>query len=481
MNCAARFQPHLRERPERLALWSRRSGRVDFASMGRLAAAAQGAADAEALRPGDAALVLAAPGPAMFAAVLGLLGRGVAVLFVEPWLPVPDVEHVIRLVRPRVFIGSRLAQLWGLRVRAVREIPRWLSLRSVTRARCGSDGLYGVEDVDPSTPAIITFTSGTSGRPKGIVRSHGYMWSLHEIVTDHGRRDAYDAPDLCIFPNLALLHLGTGRGAVLAPREWSERGLRAIDRLPAADRPASLSCGPAFVHRMNALAGRRPLLGTLRSINVGGAQTDCPTFERGFAHWPDATWRHVYGGTEAEPVALTDAVDAVGRSRARGLFQTLYLGRPIPELATRNSPEGMWVSGPNVVSGHLGGTEPVADTKRVDNDGRVWHCMGDRIVVDEEGWWYGGRASRPGSEFDLEQRIYARIESSACFVARDEAGRLHLYGESVRARAREKGIDILREFPEIDEVHDVKILRDRRHRARIDRARTLERHGHRDR
>ncbi|HUF11893.1 MAG TPA: class I adenylate-forming enzyme family protein [Longimicrobiales bacterium] len=475
MNCAARFPPHVRERAERLALWSRRSGRVDFAGMGRLAAAAQGAADAEALRPGDAALVLAAPGPPMFAAVLGLLGRGVTVVFLEPWLPIPDIEHVVRLVQPRVFIGSRLAQLWGLQVRAVREIPRWLSLGSVTRGRRGADTAYGIEDVDPSTPAIITFTSGTTGRPKGIVRTHGYMWSLHEIVTDHGRRDAYEAPDLCVFPNLALLHLGTGRGAVLAPRDWSERGLRAVDRLPAGDRPASLSCGPTFVDRMNALAERSPLLESLRSINVGGAQTDCATFERGFGHWPDATWRHVYGGTEAEPVALTDAVHAVGRSRARGLFQALHLGRPIPELETRNSAEGMWVSGPNVVSGHIGDVGTGRDANRIDEDGRVWHCMGDRIVVDDEGWWYAGRASQPAEDFDLEQRIYARIGSSACFVARDADGRLHLYGESVRARAGRQGIELLRVFPELYDVHDVTIVRDRRHRARIDRKRTLER------
>ena len=37
--------------------------------------------------------------------------------------------------------------------------------------------------------------------------------------------------------------------------------------------------------------------------------------------------------------------------------------------------------------------------------------MGDRIISDDEGWWYAGRVAQPEDEFHLEQRIYSCLEN----------------------------------------------------------------------
>ena len=101
--------------------------------------------------------------------------------------------------------------------------------------------------------------------------------------------------------------------------------------------------------------------------------------------------------------------------------------------------------------------------------------MGDRIESDDEGWWLSGRASEPAADFALEQRLYARLETSKCFIHRDEKGPALLYGEGIVSRIRKLGVSLEREFPEIAGLREIRIVRDRRHRARIDRARSLGR------
>jgi acyl-CoA synthetase (AMP-forming)/AMP-acid ligase II len=465
VNCATRVLPHLRERPDRQAIWTTR-GAASFGDFGGLAARVQALARREGLRTGDAVLLLDTPGPLLFATMIGLLGLGITVVFVEPWLAVGDVEHVLRRAAPRAFIGSRLAQLWALRVGAARRIPRWIHIRDV--ARGGHRGPLECLDLDPATPATITFSSGTAGRPKGLVRSHACMWSLHEAITDADGGDRFEGPELCVFPNMALLHLGTGRGAVLVPKSWGRRSLRRVEALCREARPASMATGPAFLIRLLRYAEGREAFGSLRSIAVGGAQTDCWILERCFERWAGARFLHIYGGSEAEPVALADAREAVERSRGRGRFQTLFVGEPVPILETDPDPlRGLRVRGPNVAEAFRDAPAP--------DDG--WHHVGDRIVADEEGWWYAGRAAQPPEEFELEQRLYADLGTSACFVHREPGGRLVLHGEDVVRRVAEAGPDFGRRHPELDGVRDAKIVRDRRHRARIDRRASLARAG----
>lgn len=454
-----------------MALWTADDGPMSFGELGRMAASAQALARDAGLRQGDSAVVLAKPGPRLFATVTGLIGLGVTVVFVEPWMPVDRIDQAVTLAAPKAFFGSTMAQLWGLRTRALRRIPRWINTRQVGRTPARHE--FDTVDVNGEHAAVITFTSGTTGTPKGIVRTHQYMWDMHDIFGGFINEGALDTPDLCLFPNIALLQLGTGRGAVLIPDDWNSRALRSIDALAPPIRPDTLTCGPAFLLTLLRHRGKTDLLRNLRSFHVGGALTDNWIFEESFKRWLAARFTHVYGGTEAEPVSYGDARVCVQSSRERGLFQTLNIGHPIKSIHTRFSPDGLWVSGQNVAPAYLGDTAENRRVKHVDEDGRLWHCMGDRIIAKDDGWWLNGRASQRSADFDLEQRLYSRLETSKCFIHRDAADKAWLYGEGIRELARARNIDLTREFPELAGTREVKILRDRRHRARIDRRSSL--------
>jgi acyl-coenzyme A synthetase/AMP-(fatty) acid ligase len=461
LNCIDLFVKHLDEKPEAPALWLPKSGVTPFQELASIAAKFQKVCRKEGVGAGDGVLLLDGLGPRLYGTVIGILAMGGSVILVEPWMPVRNINHVIESVKPKMFITSLIGRLWGMRVPSIRAIPKWIGARAVLKA--SSKGLH-VESVDKDTHGIITFTSGTTGNPKGVVRNQGYLVDQHRVLSRALGLDQIEGPDLCIFANFVLANLASGRGSIVVPPAWKRSHLRRIDALPEALQPRSVTCGPAFLLKM-----LRDLKAPhLESVHVGGALTDCWIFEEGFKKWPKAHWTHVYGSSEAEPVGTADTRVAVQKSRDRGCFQTLFLGDPVDEIRSLFEEDGLWVSGPHVCPRYLGNEEENRINKRLDENGILWHFMGDRVIADESGWWYSGRSSQPLEEFVLEQEIYSYLQSSKSFIHRDKKGRLYLIGEKLKKRKSE----LLEKFKDLHDVIEGKIYRDRRHRARIDRAKS---------
>ena len=462
MNCVDLFLHQARLQPKAVALWIPGESPLTFGDLLALSGRAQGVLLDAGVTPGSSVLVVELPGPRLYAIVLAAFALGATVVAVEPWLPVREIDRVVRTMRPSLFIAGTLGKAWGARVPAVRAIPAWRTASSVSRAPSHE---LRVNDVDPDAPALIAFTSGTTGLPKGVVRQQGYLVQQHEVYTKSLGLQGERGADLCIFANFVLANLASGRPSVVVPPRWSGRHLRAIDHLPAGLQPRTVACGPAFLARIL----RGPRLRSLRSIHVGGALTDVALFEKAFHKWPDAHFLHVYGSSEAEPVALIDAREAVVASRARGLHQVLCVGKPIDAVRARVEADTVWISGPHVCRMYVGNDEENRQHKRLDDAGNVWHDMGDRIEVRDGAWWYAGRSGQPAEDFRLEQSVYSAIGHSRAFVHRASPGTTYLVGEDLRPHA-----NLIRaRFRCMDRLISCRILRDRRHRARIDRRGTL--------
>jgi acyl-coenzyme A synthetase/AMP-(fatty) acid ligase len=463
-NCVQLFLAQSRQHPDRPAIWEPSGATVSFAALAQQAAAVQAGLRAAGVGPGDEVLLFGRLGARLYAAVVAILAAGATVLFVEPWMPLPRIAHVVAARRPKAFVADWLGRLWGLRSAAIRAVPRWISLRSLATSG-GAD--LDVEGVAAEQAGIITFTSGSTGRPKGVVRPHGYLDASLKILDGNLHISRHPGADLCIFANFTLVNLGLGKPTLLLGPDWSERTLRRVAALAGELAPSSLTCGPAFLTALLA-SGAAPR--SLRNIHVGGALTDCALFEQAFAAWPEADVEHVYGSTEAEPVAVGSAREAVARSRAAGRHQALWIGRTIPEISARHESDGLWVAGPNVCPAYVMADDADARNKRRDAEGRLWHAMGDRLERDPDGsLWYAGRAAQPASIFALEQALYAAARSSAGFVHARPSGELVLVAERDEAWA-----EAARSYPEITQVVPVRrIHRDRRHRARIDRVATI--------
>ena len=531
-NAATKIDAQVKSRPKDPALWLPRQGSSIIRSWARALhgkTAPSGTSAGEMLtfegldlmarraasllmrhevRPGDRILLAVELSYDLYAWVLAATRLGASVLLVEPWLRLADIEKILQSQNPRFFVAHTLGRLWGLRVPGVRRIPHKIDAQTLSHAPARDHETVAVAADDP---CLIAFTSGTTGEPKGLVRSHGYLDAALTVLNKNLHFDTISGADLVIFANFTLANLANGRLSLIMPSRWSTEDIKAVDLLPTEFKPRSVTTGPAY---MRALF-ENSSLSTLRHIHVGGALTSNAFFEQLFVRFPEATITHLYGSSEVEPVAAIDAREAVLKSRARGFFHTLCVGQKIPEVELKQvTPNSLWVSGPHVSPEYLGNSQANLNNKFRDSHGRLWHRMGDHVQACDIGLngqrfsptgdlYYMGRDHQPLNLVLDEQRLYHLLGHDHAFLEPDLPEDLRpstaaskvspptsptgqtsasytLYLEPCAPGLQAPSLYPSREIsslvqrvrstiPRIRSVFITRITRDKRHRARIDR------------
>ena len=138
---------------------------LDYAALVGRAAAISDALDAIGTRPGDRVAILLPHGPDSAAAFNGATATG-AVATVINWLYRPrQVEAVLEHAAVRVLVTTR--EWAALQTRPLEGATRLLFVEDIPAVASGDP-----TDADGASPAQITYTSGSSGGPKGVVMSH---------------------------------------------------------------------------------------------------------------------------------------------------------------------------------------------------------------------------------------------------------------------------------------------------------------------
>lgn len=452
MNCIQSFIHHAAQNPERVALWNKKEGATTFKTMRGLAVQMQSLANSFAIQKGNAVLIFGKPTSALYAAVIGLLGLGIASIFIEPWMALLEIEEIIEKTKPKMYVTNLLGRLWGMRSKAIRNIPTWISLRQIKQNHPGD---LTAEVLSEEHVGLITFTTGTTGKPKGVVRTHGVLQNQCQILSKVLSTEG--VLDLCVLPNFVFLNLSLGRSSIfLSPN-------KPFPKIPKELAPMSVSCGPGFLKKLIENADYFP---ELKSFHIGGALAECSLYEKGFEKWPASHWIQIYGSSEAEPVAIADAREVVVKCKEKSFHQTLYLGALVSEIEARLEDGLLWVRGHHVSPFYFGSCNANKTHKKKDASGQLWHNMGDRILIDEEGLWYQGRSSEQLADFILEQEISTFLKTNDVLIANHQ----FLLGMNVKAYRDV----LLKRFPVLKDVIECKIYRDRRHLARIDREKTIQ-------
>lgn len=151
------------------------------------------------VRHGDRVAVLATNGRYTVEAHFGVPGAGAVLVMLNPWLAEADVLDLIEFSEAKVLIADaalyrRLSQASREQLQQQTHVLLIASQEETVPAQCLDYELcLGVENgeisleqavVSEDDPIAINFTSGTTGRPKGVIYSHraGYLHALGQVM-----------------------------------------------------------------------------------------------------------------------------------------------------------------------------------------------------------------------------------------------------------------------------------------------------------
>jgi acyl-[acyl-carrier-protein]-phospholipid O-acyltransferase/long-chain-fatty-acid--[acyl-carrier-protein] ligase len=267
-------------------------------------------------------------------------------------------------------------------------------LKGAAKALAARALLRGVSR--PDDAAVVLFTSGSEGAPKGVVLSHANILANVLQVEQHfgtlltGVRHVFFNP-LPIFHSYGLtgglmLALLRGHKTVLYP---SPLHFKQIPKLIGETKATLLFGTDTFLMGYRRAAEPGDLAGL--QVIVTGAEKVKPETRRLYAEVTAAEVLEGYGATECSPVI---SVNQLGPGRNRhGTVGPLLPGVRARLMPVEGIADGgrLCVTGPNVMKGYMladrpGEVQPPADG---------WHDTGDIVVFDEaESIVIRGRAKR---------------------------------------------------------------------------------------
>ncbi len=437
---------------------------------------------AAGLRTGDAVLVFYPMSVELYIALLAIFRLGLVAMFIDPSAGKEHIERCCELHPPQALIASTKAHWLRFVSPALRRIPRkfviglpvpgakllawrepdWMTLPVLvaylalivgkylvspfTRRRrivwvTGEEQRYAAEmqaeaveslgqcslqrkpivAVADDHPALITFTSGSTGEPKAAVRTHGFLRAQHRVL-EKSLALTPGEMDLTTLPIFVIANLASGVLSVIPAADLRFPG--AIDPAPIVQQVGRLNltstaASPAFLERIADYCLQRQIrLTSWQKIFTGGAPVFPRLLDKLRCIAPNANVVAVYGSTEAEPIAKLRYEDIADEDRAAMLRGCgLLAGTPVPEIQLRviadqwgtpippltlaefdklqlapHEPGEIVVTGEHVLTGYLHGRGDEETKFQV--DGQVWHRTGDAGYLDERGrLWLLGRCA----------------------------------------------------------------------------------------
>ncbi|MEX3100681.1 MULTISPECIES: amino acid adenylation domain-containing protein [unclassified Streptomyces] len=329
----------------------------------------------------------------MVAAALAALWTGSSYVPLDPSTPAARLELILEDAAPSVVVTTR-----ELAARLPAEVTAVPVDGPLPAPVTGDPARHG-------TRAYIIFTSGTTGRPKGVEVSHGNVLRLFtttEPLYGFGPDDVWTlfhsfAFDFSVWEMWGpLLYGGT---LVVVPREAAQDP-RALRRLLADERVTVLNQTPTAFRQLIAEDARHKDRLPLRHVVFGGEALHFSDLKRWTDKYGDETPAlvNMYGITETTVHASHRRVRATDLKDGRSL-----IGRPLPDLdftlvdddlnpVAAGETGEILVTGPGVALGYLGRPDLTRERfVELPGVGRAYRS-GDLARLTEDGEYaYEGR------------------------------------------------------------------------------------------
>ncbi len=397
--------------------------------------------------PGDRVVVMLPNRPEVIQSYGAILKCGGVIVPVIFLLGEREVAHVVADSEAKVVITA--ADMLGKVEAQIGVLPTLHHVllvdgggdgqtRSLAAEAAGAPDTFPTVERRPADLAVILYTSGTTGLPKGVALSHDNLESNARSaasLNELGREDwAVAVLPLSHSYGLTVMNAGHILGSRAALLRWfhPEAVLQTIQEF----RAVSMSAVPTMlVYLLNYPEAGRFDTRSMRAWGSGAAPLPTEIVE---------PFERKFGGRILEGYGLTEASPVVSAHRLSGLRKVGSVGRAIPGVEVsiqddldRPLPAGevgeVCVRGRSVMAGYYRNPEETARTVRAG-----WLHTGDMGRLDEDGFLFiverkkdliirGGFNIYPR---EVEEVLYAhpKVAEAAVVGMKDE-----LMGEGVLA------------------------------------------------
>lgn len=351
------------------------------------------------------------------------------------------------------------------------------------------DNNLEIEEVEKDFPAILTYTSGTTGTPKIAARTHEFLGYQGEILKQTINYESKDI-EISSVPIFTLSNINVGITTIIADGNFSNLGqsnskkivnqiiFEKVNRIMAAPGLLNLIIDYCIENKVQ--------LNLVKKIFTGGGAIFIDYINNLKQVFPEAQIVTLYGSTEAEPIAELNVNDitegdlnkikngyGILAGNIVGVEDCKIIKHEIKEIGNLTDREfkllqqdigEIVVSGKNVLKGYVNG---VGDREnKFSVNGRKYHRTGDLGLIDEQGrLWLRGRVKEP--YFNIEAALHAKFYNigKTAVLKNNEEIILVLENNNIDENEIKQAIS----FEKISQIKYIdKIPVDKRHSTKVD-------------
>ncbi len=368
-------------RPALLAIDSNRERRVwHFGELIAMSAGVSGALAARGVERGDVVMTLAGNRIEWVLTMLAAWRMGAVALPMSTQLRPGDLEHRVAVANPKVCVGQE--ELLGSMPGGV-ECMTMADMEAILDEDRPQETPASIADLAPGDPALIVFTSGTTGEPRAALHTASYLpaqrgqaknwvgstkkdlvWVTTATGWSKSARNVFVAPWL------------TGAAALICDARFDP-----AERLALCEREGvSVLCQAPTEYRMLAATGELRPMPTLRRAISAGEPLGADML---------AAYRDAWGLEIADGYGQTETGHVCGNHLGLDV-KPGSMGQPLPGVDVRVTDGELQVRAatcPTFFAGYLGDSSGPA---LVDHE---WWATGDLVRSDDDGYlFHEGRA-----------------------------------------------------------------------------------------
>ena len=410
MNISQLFLDAAEQYPDRLAIIDPKQN-ISYSDLRKGVEETAAYFQSKGIQKGDRVLVFVPMSIDLYRIVLALFYCGATAVFLDAWVNKKRMELCCEIAHCKGFIGVPKARIFALFSKELRRIPIKLGMKK----QLSYTGKMEIVSKDDS--ALITFTTGSTGRPKAADRTHGFLKEQFDALIDEIDPQVNDV-DMPVLPIVLFVNLGVGCTSVIADFKMSKPEMMLPEKLVAQIQQHQvnrITASPFIVEQMAKRISNKSAFKNIEKVFTGGAPVFPSQAEILRNAFSNARVHIVYGSTEAEPISAIRAEELiqqqyhvtnglpVGSIYHKAEVRVIKITReaiPNPDVTAFNELQlddssigEIIVSGPHVLKRYFNNEEAFRKNKIVAGQ-TVWHRTGDSGFLSKGQLFLTGRCEQ---------------------------------------------------------------------------------------